>query len=226
MSCQSQRTNSLPSRREGTLAIHLSTCKILSLCIISQSQSATPISSARLGAHLIRRALRTHLTLNPPRLPPRCTSRALRLLGLLLAFSGSFLLLALRDGFLAGCFSGFGSLRAAVFDQFERGTDDATLLFYGTAGALLGDFLDERDVLFIRTHMAEMEYWGGWWRIVRGRVLTQCLESSCRLPVHNPAPLIPCPMQLWGQVLLTSEIPFLCCLRYSVVHAMRRGFFR
>lgn len=75
-----------------------------------------PISSARLRADLIRRALRPHLTLNPPRLPPRCTSCALCLLSLLLAFSGGFLLLALCDGFLAGCFSGFGTLRAAVFD--------------------------------------------------------------------------------------------------------------
>ena len=193
---------------------------------ISQSQTTKPLSSTRLRAHFIRRALCPHLTLDPSRLPSRRTSGALRLLSLLFAFSSSFLLLPLRDGLLAGCLSGFGSLRAAIFDQFEGGADDATLLFYCTAGALLGDFLDERDVLVIRTHMAEMGYWGGWWRIVRGRVLTQCLESSGRLPVYNPAPLIPCPMQLWGQVLLTSEIPFLCCLRYSVVHAMRRGFFR
>ena len=82
----------------------------------SQPQITTPLSSTRLRAHLIRRALRPHLTLDPPWLAPRCTSRTLRLLSLLLAFSGSFLLLALRDSFFAGCFSGFGSLRAAVFD--------------------------------------------------------------------------------------------------------------
>lgn len=105
-----------PATGTDTLAIHFNTCKILSLTIISQSQSATAISSARLRAHLIRRALCPHLTLNSPRLPSRRTSRALCLLSLLLAFSGSFLLLALRDGFLAGCFPGFGSLRAAVFD--------------------------------------------------------------------------------------------------------------
>ena len=226
ISSQSQRMNSLPSRRDGDISSpfqYLQDPFPIYHITISKRQ---PLFSARFRAHFIRRALCPHLTLNPPRLPPRCTSRALRLLGLLLAFSCSFLLLALRDGFLAGCFSGFGSLRAAVFDQFEGGADDATLLFYGTAGALLGDFLDERDVLVIRTYMAEMGYWRGWWRIVRGRVLTQCMESSCRLPVYNPAPLILYPSQSWRYVLLTSEIPFLCCLRYSVVHAMRRGFFR
>ena len=226
ISCQSRRTNSLPSRRDRDISNPFQYLQDPSPNYHITISKHHPLSLARLRAHLIRRALCPHLTLNPPRLPSRCTSRALRLLSLLLAFSCSFLLLALRDGFLAGCFSSFGSLRAAVFDQFEGGADDAALLFYGAAGALFGDFLEERDGLVIRTYRAEMGHWGGWWRIVRGRVLTQCLESSCRLPVYNPKPLILCPMQSWRQVLLTSEIPFLCCLRYSVVHAMRRGFFR
>ena len=41
-------------------------------------------------------------------------------------------------------------------------------------------------------------------------------------PVVRPAPTI-APTQ---QSPHTSEIPFLCCLRYSVVHAIRLGFLR
>ena len=116
ISCKSQRTKSLPSHRDRAISNPFQYLQDPSLTTVSTISRTRPLSSARLSAHLIRRALRSHLTLNPPRLPSRRTSGALCLLGLLLAFSGSFLFLAFRNGFLAGCFSGFGALRAAVFD--------------------------------------------------------------------------------------------------------------
>lgn len=98
-------------------------------------------SSTSLSGHLVRHTLRPHLALDPPRLPPRRSSRTLRLLGLLLTLSRRFLLLALRNSFLACCLAGLGPLRATVFDEFEGSADDASLLLYGAAGALFGDFL-------------------------------------------------------------------------------------
>ncbi len=41
-SCQSQRTISLPSHRDRDISNPFQCCKMLSLAIISQSQSATP----------------------------------------------------------------------------------------------------------------------------------------------------------------------------------------
>ena len=101
--------------------------------------SMCPLTTLR--TDLLRRALRTHLALNPARLSTSLTLRALSLLGLLLALTLLLLVLALGDSFLAGCLASFGALRAAVFDEFERCADDASLLLYCSAGALLGDFL-------------------------------------------------------------------------------------
>lgn len=109
--------------------------------------SRTVTSSTSLPGRLIRHTFRPHLALNPPRLPPRCSSRTLRLLSLLLALSCCLLLLALRDCLLTCCLAGLGTLRAAVFDEFEGSADDASLLLYGAAGALFGGFLqDGREV--------------------------------------------------------------------------------
>ena len=66
-------------------------------------------------------------------------------------------------------------MRAAVFDQFEGGADDAALLLYGAAGALFGDFLEEKGVLEIGTHREELGGRGGGRRIVRGRALDAML---------------------------------------------------
>ena len=97
--------------------------------------------STSLSRRLARYTLRAHLTLYPPRLPPCRPRRALRLFGLLLALGRRFLLLALGDGFFPRCLARFGTLRAAVFDQFEGRADDASLLLYGAAGALFRGFL-------------------------------------------------------------------------------------
>lgn len=116
----------------------------------SQSQSQPTLhsslprpltSSTSLSRRLIRHPLRSHLALDSPRLPPRRSSRTLRLLGLLLALGRRFLLLALGNSLLACCLAGLGTLRTAVFDEFEGCTDDASLLLHSTAGALLGGFL-------------------------------------------------------------------------------------
>lgn len=103
--------------------------------------SRSQISSTSLSGRLIRHTLRPHLALNPPRLPPRRSSRAFRLLSLLLALSRRLLLLALRNSFLTRCLAGLGTLRAAVFDEFEGSADNASLLLYGAAGALFGELL-------------------------------------------------------------------------------------
>ena len=42
----------------------------------------------------------------------------------------------------------------------------------------------------------------------------------------GPIVLPPASMSPMWQSPHTSEIPFLCCLRYSVVHAIRLGFLR
>ena len=98
-------------------------------------------NSTSLPRRLIRHALRPHLALDPPRLPPRRSSRTLCLLGLLLALGRRLLLLAFGDGLFPSCFARLGTLRAAVFDEFEGGADDASLLLYGATGALFGDVL-------------------------------------------------------------------------------------
>lgn len=98
-------------------------------------------TSTSLSGRLIRHSLRSHLALNPPRLPPRRASRTLRLLGLLLALGRGLLLLALRDGLFPRRLARLGTLRATVFDEFEGRADDASLLLYGAAGALFGNVL-------------------------------------------------------------------------------------
>ena len=101
--------------------------------------SITSLTS--LSGRLVRHTFRPHLALNPPRLPPRRSGRTLRLLGLLLALGRRLLLLALRDSLLTCCLASLGTLRAAVFDEFEGGADDASLLLHGAAGALFGGIL-------------------------------------------------------------------------------------
>ena len=54
---------------------------------------------------------------------------------------------------------------------------------------------------------------------------SKCEPLSCCI-CECPPPIV---QQIYGidaPVRLTSEIPFLCCLRNSVVQAIRRGFFR
>ena len=104
---------------------------------------ATPLltSSTSLSRRLTRHPLRPHLALNPPRLASRRSRRALRLLGLLFALGRRLLLLAFCNRLLAGCFAGLGTLRAAVFDEFEGCADDASLLLYGAASAPFCGFL-------------------------------------------------------------------------------------
>lgn len=105
--------------------------------------SASPITPLpHLPARLRGHALRPHLALDPrPGLAPRPRGRALRLLGLLLALAGRLLLLAFLDGRLPRRLPRFGTLRAALLDDFEGGADDAALGLDGAAGAFFGDFL-------------------------------------------------------------------------------------
>lgn len=63
-----------------------------------------------LPCRLTRRTLRSLFAHHSPRLSPRRSRRALRLLLLLLALRSGFLFLAGLDGFLAGGGSGFGTL--------------------------------------------------------------------------------------------------------------------
>ena len=91
--------------------------------------------------NLLLRALGPHLRHLAPGSPLRCVGRRLRLLGLLLALRGRLLFLAFPDGSLARCGPGLGTLRSALLNHVERGTDDSTLLLDGAAGAFLSDFL-------------------------------------------------------------------------------------
>lgn len=103
---------------------------------------STPLP--RLRIRLCRCPLRAHLALDPPGLSPRSSCGVLRLLHLLFALASRLLLFALLDRCLTSGLTCFGALRAALFDYFEGGADDATLGFDGAAGAFLGDFLEDR----------------------------------------------------------------------------------
>lgn len=94
-----------------------------------------------LCGNLLRCTLSTLLALDAGGLTASGASCALGLLHLLLALSGSLLLLALLDGGLAGGGTGLWALRPAFLDHIERGTDDGTLVLNGAASALLGDLL-------------------------------------------------------------------------------------
>lgn len=111
------------------------------LCLHTILTLPLPILACRLA----RCSLRPLFALNPTRLSPRCSRRALRLLHLLLAFRRRLLLLACLDGFLTCRCSSFWSLRTALFDYVERGTHDTTLLLDRTARPFLSDFLQHRN---------------------------------------------------------------------------------
>ena len=179
-----------------TKALMLSLCS--SAPVPTSLQQAPPLiqrPSTTLSTNLLRRPLSTHLALNSPRLSPCTCSRTLRLLLLLLALTVRLLLLALCNGLLASSFTRFGTLGAAVFDQFEWGANDASLLLYCSSGAFFGNFLCAGECV------SAGRYYAGFGR---------CAVLILAWEIGQP----------------TSEIPFLCCLRYNVVHAIRRGFLR
>lgn len=101
----------------------------------------SPVSLTTLSVDLIRCALGPHLALDLAHLAPSRARRALGLLHLLLALRRRLLLLALPDRRLAGGGACFGPLGAALFDDIEGGADDGSLVLYGAAGTLFGDFL-------------------------------------------------------------------------------------
>ena len=103
--------------------------------------SNTLTSLTSLGLHLLRRPLRSHLTLYPTGLTPGRLLRALGLLSLLLTLLIALGRFSLRNGFLACSLANVRSLAAAILDQFERGADDTALLLDCATGAFLGDFL-------------------------------------------------------------------------------------
>ena len=107
------------------------------------SPTPAPPHLTTLSVHLIRCALGPHLALDLAHLAPSRARRALGLLHLLLALRRRLLLLALPDRCLTGGGAGFGPLGAALFDDIEGGADDGSLVLYGAAGTLFGDFLVE-----------------------------------------------------------------------------------
>ena len=107
----------------------------------SMQNTPNPSPSTSLRTNLHRRALRAHLTLQPPGLPPRLHGRRLRLFRLLLTLGRRLLLLPLADRRLSRRGTGFRPLRTTLFDYVEGGADDAALLLDGAAGAFFGDFL-------------------------------------------------------------------------------------
>lgn len=94
---------------------------------------------------LLLGALCTLLALDALGLAAGSTSGGLGLLSLLLGLGCGLLLLGVLDGGLSCGGADFGALRALLLDHVEGGTDDGTLVLDGTAGALLGDFLCERE---------------------------------------------------------------------------------
>ena len=77
----------------------------------------TTVSTSHPGC-LVRHPLRPHLALDPAGLAPRGAGRTLGFLGLLLALGRGLLLFPFRNGFFSCCFSGLGTLRTAVLDDF------------------------------------------------------------------------------------------------------------
>ena len=211
----------LKSRTHGIVSTRIQ------LCLASCPIPIPFLTSVR--AHLALCALRPHLADLCPGLPSRRSCCRLRLLHLLLALYSRLLLLAFLDRGLAGCGAGFGSLRAALLDHVEGSAHDAALLLDGTAGALLGDFL-AREMSLSGCDSTD-NAWVGTMIGVGDELILVVLLRMCFVYVGY---------RRWGMNImnledatvwcqedaLTSEIPFLCCLRYNVVQAIRRGFLR
>lgn len=106
---------------------------------MSADEPRATLSALRL--HLLRCALGSLLALNPLGSPPRCCSRALRLLSLLLTLKRCLLFLAFLDGGLPGEGAGFGTHRPTFSDDLEGSTNDGALVLDCAAGTLLGYFL-------------------------------------------------------------------------------------
>jgi len=95
---------------------------------------------AGLCLHLDRRALGTLLA-DLLGLAPSSVRGGLGLLSLLLRLGGGLLLLGFLDGGSSGGVAGLGTLRAALLDHIERGTNDGALVLDGATSSLLGNFL-------------------------------------------------------------------------------------
>lgn len=106
----------------------------------AQPQTHRPNDLAGVGGHLGLSSLGALLA-RDPRSSLGSVRGGLGLVGLLCRLGSGLLLLAGRDGGLAGSLTRLGALCAALFDHIERGADNGTLALDGTAGALLGDFL-------------------------------------------------------------------------------------
>jgi hypothetical protein len=80
-------------------------------------------------------------TLNPTGLTSCRTRGILRLLSSLFALRCGLLLFAFFNGGLTGCSAGLRTHISSFLNHFERCAYDSTLMFDGSAGALLGYFL-------------------------------------------------------------------------------------